>query len=209
MVLTWIGDVRSLLDEQCYLKYWEKLPDFRREKADKYRSPTGRALSAGAWILWQQARKEFNLPDDVPFNLSHSGFYAMCSAQVNSDVKVQIGCDVQQISEYKEKISKRFFCPEEHLHIKKQESSISQKELFFRYWVLKESFIKATQKGMAMPLDSFSFKFEDGRHPTLDTCHAQYKKEDYHFREFDLFSCRAAVCSTDPDIDTKIRWVSF
>ncbi len=216
MVLTWIGDVSPLLDKQCYLKYWEQLPDFRREKADKYRFPIGRALSAGAWVLWQLAREELGLPHDAAFNLSHSGSYAMCSAETNPDGKIRVGCDVEQISEYREKISKRFFAPEEYLHIKSQENPAAQKELFFRYWVLKESFIKATRQGMAMALDSFSFKFTDGANPVLDTCPAPYCNEHYYFREFSneslnesSFLYRAAVCSTDPDIDAKLRQISF
>ena len=215
MVLTWIGDVRPLLDERCYFKYWEKLPDFRRKKADKYRVPMGRALSVGAWSLWQQAMEEFNLPDDAPFNLSHSGCYAMCCAETNPDASseaflpIQVGCDIEQISRYRENISRRFFCPEEYLHIKSHENPEAKKELFFRYWVLKESFIKATRKGMAMALDSFSFEIKNGANPVLNVCPAPYKKEAYHFREFELGEYRAAVCSTDPDISTKIRWTSF
>ena len=218
MVLTWIGDVRPLLDEQRYLKYWEQLPDFRREKADKCRFPMGRALSAGAWILWQRAKEELGLPHDAVFNLSHSGSYAMCSAETNPDGKIQVGCDVEQISKYRERVSERFFATEEYLHIKSQENPAAQQELFFRYWVLKESFMKATRQGMAMALDSFSFKFTDGANPILNACPVPYRKEDYYFREFpnelSLLSLessfyRAAVCSTDPDIDAKLRRVDI
>lgn len=209
MVLTWIGDVSPLLDKQCYLKYWQQLPGFRREKADKYRFPMGRALSAGAWALWQQAREELCLPHDAIFNLSHSGSYAMCSAETNPDGQIQVGCDVEQISRYREAISKRFFCQEEYVHIKSQENPDAQRELFFRYWVLKESFIKATRQGMSMALDSFSFKFTDGANPILNTCPTPYRNEHYYFREFSFSSYRAAVCSTDSDIDAKLRWVFF
>lgn len=217
MILIWIGDVRPLLDERCYLKYKEQIPDFRREKADRYRLPIGRALSVGAWILWQRAREEFNLTDDTPFNLSHSGFCAMCCAETNPNANIQVGCDVEQISKYREGVPRRYFHSEEYLHINSQDCEEAKKELFFRYWVLKESFIKATRQGMAMALDSFSFKFVDGAHPILETCPAPYRKEDYHFREFYMEfsmesymeSYRAAVCSTNPDIDTKIRWTTF
>ena len=204
MILTWIGDVRPLLDESCYLRYREQVPVFRAEKADRLRSPAGRALSIGVWILWQRAREECGLSPDTPFNLSHSGIYALCS--VAAEDPAQVGCDVERISVFREGIARRFFCPEEYAHIKALEDPAEQRELFFRYWVLKESFMKATRRGMALPLDSFALGIRDGADPVLAFCPAPYRREDYHFREFDLGGYRAAVCSTDPRIDTRLRW---
>lgn len=207
MVLTWIGDVRPLLDESCYLRYRRQVPAFRREKADRLKSPAGRALSIGVWVLWQRARKECGLPPDAPFNLSHSGTYALCSAA--ADGQAQVGCDVERISVFREGIARRFFCPGEYAHIRAQADPDGQRELFFRYWVLKESFIKATRRGMALPLDSFAFELRDGADPALAFCPAPYQREDYHFREFDLEGYRAAVCSTDPTIDARLRWMTY
>ena len=214
MVLTWIGDVSPLLERSCYMTYWRQVPAFRREKADRYRFPMGRALSIGVWILRQQACRELGLPPDAPFNLSHSGPYALCSVSAAADPeeRIQVGCDVEQmrpLTSYRGDIARRFFCPEEYAHIQAQESPEAQRELFFRYWVLKESFMKATRQGMAMALDSFSLDMTAGADPVLLSCPGPYRKEDYHFREFDLGSHRAAVCSTDPGIDTRLRWVHF
>lgn len=209
MILTWVGDVRPLLDESCYRKYWRQVPDFRQEKAGKYRFASGRAQSVGAWILWQQARETCRLSEGAVFNLSHSGHYAMCSAQIQADSQIQVGCDVERISDYREGVARRFFCPEEYRRIQEQEDPLERERLFFRYWVLKESFLKATRQGMAMALDSFSFAVKDGAYPYLETSPAPYRKEDYFFREFDLGSYRAAVCSTDPEIEEKLHWVTF
>ncbi len=213
MVLTWIGDVRPLLDKQRYFSYWQRLPGFRQKKADRLHTPMGRALSVGAWVLLQQARETFCLTQDAPFNLSHSGFYALCCAAINTETKtdspVQAGCDIEQVSGCRENIARRFFCPEEYRHIMAQEDAMQRQELFFRYWVLKESFMKATRQGMAMPLDSFSLKIKDGAAPMLSACPAPYKKEDYYFQEFSLASYKAAVCSTDPDIAPKLLWTAF
>lgn len=206
--MTWVGDVRPLLEEGCYQRYWQQLPDFRKEKAQKYRFMEGRALSVGAWVLWQRAREEYGLPEDAPFNLSHSGYYVLCAAQAQGDGQAQVGCDVQRMDSYREGVAERFFCPEEYRHIQSQEGADAREELFFRYWVLKESFIKATRKGMAMELDSFRFYMGEG-HPALEKCPKPYKKEDYFFREFGLQSYRAAVCSTDSEIGGGLRWVGF
>ena len=199
MVYTWIGDVRPLLQGSCYTKYWQQLPDHRREKADRYRFPMGRALSAGVWILWQQARRALDLPPDAPFNLSHSGYYALCAAAdgthrmdgpVQSEGPIQVGCDVEQITAYRDGIARRFFCPREYAHIQAQKDPDMPRQLFFRYSVLKERFIKATR-------------------PVLHSCPGPYERGSYHFREFDLGSYRAAVCSTDPTIAPLLHWITF
>lgn len=217
MILTWIGDVRPLLQESCYQKYWRQIPDFRQKKAQRCRLSIGRALSVGVWILWQQAKEAYQLSEKEAFNLSHSGFYALCSAQIapggrtleQTQKQIQVGCDVERISDYREKIAKRFFCPEEYGRIQGQKNPADKAQMFFRYWVLKESFIKATRRGMAMELDSFSFTVRNRAYPILERCPAPYRKEDYFFREFALESYRAAVCSTDPEIEEKLHWVNF
>lgn len=209
MVLTWIGDVEPLLEESCYRKYWRRLPDFRREKAEKIGFMEGRALSAGAWVLWQQARETYGLPKDAPFNLSHSGRYVLCAVQIRGTAQAQVGCDVQKMEKYREKVAERFFSPEEYGHIQGQGDKERQKELFFRYWTLKESFIKATRRGMAMDLNSFCFSMEEGKNPVLKRCPEPYGKGDYFFQEFGLQSYRAAVCSTDPEIASDLQWVQF
>ncbi len=208
MVRTWIGDVRPLMEKECYERYWQRLPDFRKEKAGRCRFMEGRAQSAGAWALWQHARESCGLPQNAPFNLSHSGHYALCSVQVQGE-GAQVGCDVQKIGPYGEGVAKRFFCPEEYGHIQAQESEEGRRKLFFRYWTLKESFIKATGKGMAIDLGSFCFSMKDREQPALEKCPHPYRKEDYYFMEFGLESYRGAVCSTDPEIDPGIQWVRF
>ncbi len=209
MVFTWIGDVGPLLEDACYQRYYQQLPDFRKEKAGKYRSAEARALSAGAWILWQRAREQHHLPKQGPFNLSHSGRYVLCSAQIEGDGQVQVGCDVQQMQIYREGVARRFFCPGEYGHIQSLDGEKDRTELFYRYWVLKESFMKAVREGMALGLDSFEFHMREGACPVLKTCPGHYRKEAYFFQEFDLQSYRAAVCSSDPDIDSRLQWVEF
>ena len=63
--------------------------------------------------------------------------------------KVRVGCDVEKIGQLKMNIAMRYFCKEEYGAIKEAGSDEEKTDLFFRYWVLKESFMKATGKGMA------------------------------------------------------------
>lgn len=209
MVLTWIGDVRPLLEESCYREYWRRLPDFRQKKADRCRSSMGRAQSVGVWILWQRAQKQLGLSPEAVFNLSHSGYYALCSAETEAGGDVLAGCDVERVSVYRERVAQRFFCPEEYDFIQAQKSPEGRRRMFFRYWTLKESFIKATRQGMGLALDSFSIQVEDGAHPALEKCPAPYQDKNFYFREFALEGYQAAVCSTDPEINACLRWAHF
>ena len=61
----------------------------------------------GAWSLWTRLQQQERLGEDTPFNLSHSGEYVLCAF---SDCKeAQVGCDLEMIGEYREKVAKRFF----------------------------------------------------------------------------------------------------
>ena len=53
MIRTWVADVTSLLKKEKYLQYYKKVPDFRKEKADKIICQEGKALSIGVWILYE------------------------------------------------------------------------------------------------------------------------------------------------------------
>ena len=109
MVHTWIMDVTPLQDDMIYRKCYNRLPDWRREKADRIRPLEGKMQSAGAWILYQQMLKYYELSDQMPYNLSHSGKYALCSVSTQPDA--QVGCDVEMIKENKLRLAERYFCP--------------------------------------------------------------------------------------------------
>ena len=42
-----------------------------------------------------------------------------------------------------------------------------QHDAFFRFWTLKEAYIKARGLGLSIPLQSFAFSLGDGRPPTM------------------------------------------
>lgn len=203
MVRVWLADVTPLCDEACYRKYYEELPLFRKKKADALRSCQGRAQSAGAWSLWGKIRAEYGLPESSVYNLSHSGSFVMCAAETDA-IPCRVGCDLQQMGTLRMKIAERFFCREEYLTVLEGRTEEEQKELFYRYWVLKESFLKATRKGMALPMDSFSIRL--GEPPVLVKQPEEFP-EQYHYREFCIegLPYKMAVCTTDETIDPKIH----
>ncbi|ACN17368.1 Ffp [Desulforapulum autotrophicum HRM2] len=95
---------------------------------------------------------------DIPiqFNLSHSKGLTACAVVLES----QIGIDVEDISRKVDlKIARRFFSKQESEYLGKT----IEKETFFDFWTLKESYIKAKGKGLSIPLNKFSFTISQDR----------------------------------------------
>lgn len=93
--------------------------------------------------------------ENIFFNFSHSGEWVLCAV---SDRK--IGVDVEIIQEKNLNIAERFFTNEEYTWLHKKDEK-EQYDCFYKIWTLKESYIKAEGKGLSIPLDSFSFLFEN------------------------------------------------
>ena len=159
MIYTWAADVAPLLDPIIYEAYYREVPQWRQEKADRIRFSEDRALSIGAYVLYQKALRESGLSTEMCFNLSHSGHYVLCS--IADEKEKRTGCDLEKIGTPGMKVARRFFCSSEWQYIREQESGEEQTEAFYRYWVLKESFMKATRFGMKLPLDSFEIRLKD------------------------------------------------
>ena len=203
MVRVWLASVMPLYDEECYREYYEKIPLFRRKKAAALRSCQGRAQSVGAWSLWEKIRAEYGLPESSVYNLSHSGDYVMCAVKTDG-MYGRVGCDLQRMGELRLKTAERFFCREEYHMILEGKTEEEQRELFYRYWVLKESFLKATRKGMALPMDSFSIRL--GNPPVLVKQPPEFP-EQYFYRDFCIqdLPYKMAVCSTDNMIESEVH----
>ena len=195
MVHTWIMDVTPLQNDMIYRKCYNRLPDWRREKADRIRPLEGKMQSAGAWILYQQMLKYYELSAQMPYNLSHSGRYALCSVGTQSGVLV--GCDVEMIKENKQRLAERYFCPGEVDWIQSQTTEAEQAEGFYRYWVLKESFIKAIHLGMQQDLREFEIALDKEGARLVRQPDAFPEK--YYYQEYrtDAGDARIAVCSTE------------
>lgn len=195
MVHTWIMDVTPLQNDMIYRKCYDRLPDWRREKADWIRPLEGKMQSAGAWILYQQMLKYYELSDQMPYNLSHSGRYALCSVGTQSGVLV--GCDVEMIKENKLRLAERYFCSGEVTWIQSQTTEAEQAEGFYRYWVLKESFIKAIHLGMQQDLREFEIALDKEGARLVRQPDAFPEK--YYYQEYrtDAGDARIAVCSTE------------
>lgn len=86
--------------------------------------------------------KPFLVDGKYHFNVSHSSDKAILAFSER-----EIGCDLEKIKDFDLKVAKRFFSPTEYGKIASEEDPERQKELFFRLWTMKESFVKLTGEG--------------------------------------------------------------
>ena len=82
------------------------------------------------------------------FNLSHSGNYIAVAVtrgrQVGIDIEVhRPNCDFRAIA-------REYFCPAELAYL--EACPLRAEALFFRYWTLKEAYLKAVGSGLSGPL---------------------------------------------------------
>lgn len=200
------ADVDELQDPSLYLRLYESVSRERREKADRMRFQKDKRLSLGAGALLEAALSRLGIydfafsygkyqkprlknTDGIQFNLSHSGSKVMC---VISDS--DIGCDVEKVTDISIEIAERFFFSEEYRALCSCTEGVGRNELFFRYWTLKESFMKATGLGFMLPLDAFCVLLEKEKIAVRQSV----DERQYFFKEFHQDDgYRYAVCSVD------------
>jgi 4'-phosphopantetheinyl transferase len=118
-----------------------------------------------AWTFRANAhgRPEIASPAQTPplrFNLSNTEGMITCLVALDRE----IGCDVELVDRPGEtvQIAEHFFSPLEVAALRTLPDA-EQRDRFFDYWTLKESYIKARGMGLAIPLDQFSFLLDEGR----------------------------------------------
>lgn len=95
--------------------------------------------------------------EQVYFNLSHSGEYVVCAFSDS-----EIGVDIEKIRLERMGVARRFFHPEE-IRALEETGEDGRQELFFKYWSVKESFLKYKGTGLRCPLSSFAVSDGNGR----------------------------------------------
>lgn len=102
---------------------------------------------------------------DLRFNLSHTDGLVACALTAGRDV----GVDVENLNRriVHENIPERFFSAREVADLRALPSE-EQPLVFFDYWTLKESYIKARGLGLAIPLAHFSFIRRAGAAPAIE-----------------------------------------
>ena len=166
-----VTDTRALSDAALFEQWLRRMPAERQEKVNAIRFEKGKRLSLAAGMLLEQALDAAQVTDrqmaygengkpyltaaeNVFFNLSHSGHYAVCALSSHD-----IGVDVEHFRKFRENLIRRVFLPEEVSRIR--ETYDNPDEGFSALWTVKESVMKFFGTGIRlMPerirLDSFA-----------------------------------------------------
>ncbi len=166
----------ELADRYLELLPCEELEQFERYKLDRPRHLylAARALARSSLSLYapevepadwrfefnKHGRPEICKPKGLPplrFNLSHTEGLVACLVTLELDA----GVDVERVDRRVnyEGIARSKFSSLEARELRRLVGS-AQRERFFRYWTLKEAYIKARGMGLALPLGSFSYLFD-------------------------------------------------
>ncbi len=167
----YFADTDCLKDEALFETARGIVSRSRREKTDRMRFAAAKRLSLGAGLLLMCAVSGAGLDPlksdtadekhgkpyltaypDMHFSLAHSGSVAMC---VTADADT--GCDIERIGDVRAEIAERFFDGEEARDIFGTDVPLRAAR-FYRYWTLKESYIKCLGTGMATALNSFRIR---------------------------------------------------
>ncbi|CAK1909083.1 4'-phosphopantetheinyl transferase family protein [Vibrio crassostreae] len=111
---------------------------------------------------------EQQLKTGLNFNISHSKEHLLIAVCQREGKRVQLGVDIEHArsSTNIDSIMKHYFSDKELADLLKLSKEL-QRERFFDLWALKESYIKATGRGLATSLRSFSFDFSNLTEQTL------------------------------------------
>jgi 4'-phosphopantetheinyl transferase len=98
------------------------------------------------------------VPSNLHFNISHSKEKILIAFSASREIGVDI--EVFDSSLQFLELAEKHFSPFEVQSLRDHPAR-DHAEIFFRYWTLKEAFIKATGLGLNTPLDQFSFDIEN------------------------------------------------
>ena len=210
MVKIWIGNITPLLELNKLEYYYNQLPIQRKEKANRQKVPSKKVQSVGAGILWKNMKMQYDLKDENVYNLSHSGDFVMCAAAISGEMSIRLGCDIERVREVNKKLSGRFFAPSEIERVMQEPTKDGQREVFFRLWVLKESYMKATRQGMGLDMRSFEIKLGE---PSIIIKQPKEVFDQYHLYEFEYTSkdqkYKMAVCTTSEKVNNILHEFEF
>ena len=216
-VKIYVAKTDALGSQETFARYYDTMPAWRKDKIDRLRRQEDRVRSLAAELLLRRALADVGVTQytvgydehgkpylaDQPglfFNLSHAGDVVLC---VVSDSEV--GCDVEKIVSGREMLAKRFFTAREAADIASQPTEEEKTLRFFRYWTLKESFMKVTGLGMLLSPSAFEIELQpDG----VSIAHA-VNACTYYAREYALLDGYCfAVCSRS-DRFAAPKWINL
>lgn len=193
---------------RIYSEILSLLPEERRAKAERYAFKQDKYLSAAAGYALYVALKERGInyssakiitgKNGKPyldggktyFSLSHSGNIALCAVSDN-----EVGADVQEIKPLKRDISPRILTDDEAAALRPL-SEDEKTDFLFRIWTEKESVMKFSGLGFALP-----FKDID----VLSGVKMRGKETRLFLKEYPLAGYKICVCSALNSFAEKLK----
>lgn len=124
--------------------------------------------------------KPYSIDDPgLYFNMSNSGKLAVFAFSRDSEVGIDIE-QIRHLPDLDDMIIKNFTSREvRYINAKTNERTIR----FFRFWTVKESYLKAIGEGLRLPIDNLEFAIESEqiRHLSVK---GVFEHEDWNFKEF-------------------------
>ena len=222
MISTYYMDVTQLEEEKLYEEKFRSLSPYRRQKIQILKHHKDKCRSLGAGIVLDYALQQYGLRErhmdyaigqwgkpffkeypQLHFSLSHSGDYAICSIG-----KTPVGNDIEGIKSGHLKVADRFYTPKEREWMYEAVTGPEIEKRMFRIWTVKESFLKATGRGMSFSLLDFSVLFgEQG----VVTVEQTLEEASFHGREYRQIPgyCVCVCCHQGEEIAPEIQPVIF
>lgn len=128
--------------------------------------------------------KPYFVNNDIYFNISHSGNYVLVALSES-----MVGCDIEMIKAYTDKIAGRFFADKEKAILSVSKNRDAD---FVRLWTLKESILKFTAEGIGGGLSKYDFS---------DHINDDYFEEfGCYFHSFPYKNFHLSFCSKEKEI---------
>lgn len=215
MCVTYLMSTAPLDDEVLFWDRYHTLSPIRQKKIDRMIFPKDKKLSLAAGLAFQAGLAEYGLREqqltiaddqngkpylpkypELFFNIAHSEQLAICSFSSR-----EIGADVEKMVAIDLELASRFFDPTEYQEII---AADYPEEIFYDYWVLKESYMKATGLGFKLPLDAFRIALNDEIR-----VYANQIQQPYGFYQTTVFeNYKLAVCTKGDPPAIQLRFLS-
>lgn len=130
----------------------------------------------------------------IDFSIAHTAGLVVCGIQER-----RIGVDVEQIRQFDERLMRRICTEEEMYFVEQERVKMTREEKFFHLWTLKESFLKATGQGLAVPMreTGFSIRVKGKRMTDIRGPVPGWKYMQYRYRDSYIIS----ICEEEKNND--------
>lgn len=219
MCVIYLMPTAPLEDGELFWDRYHRLSLTRQKKIDRFIFPKDKRLSLAAGLAFQAGLADYGLREQqliiaehqngkpyLPqhpklfFNIAHSEQLAICAFSHR-----EIGADVEKMAPIDLEVAGRFFDNSEYQTII---ATDCPEEVFFDYWVLKESYMKATGLGFTLPLDAFRIAREDALSTDQLRVYQDNIQMPYGFYLTTVLeNYKLAVCTKGEPLEMELRFL--